>query len=414
MFIAFGAGLQYLLPLSAYTSKLLGLLFFFILIALLIFYLQKNHSLTNIWSLLVLIFSNTLLVKMSFENRPKLMVATFGFASFLLIYKNISSSKSALAAVFGSLAALSHLNGVIYIIAGFIVLLYCKEYHNLLIFSVVALLSLSFYFYDIWLFNGFATWQYQFGNDPATRDSLGLVNKLKVMVLYPKIFFESPEQIVLSLLLLALGWHCRAFLKYLNARVVVYFLALFLSFWVLTKSATAIYQVLFIPLSFVLIIEFYTIAVAKTKFSKLIYFTAVLYLCVGVVGNLQIVAQNNTNYLPAQFAKLRPILSTQRVGLVPLTFFFDQYPHYDRLLCQTNFELQMKYKKEKILTPNIFFDWASRNNVDFVVLDYLNNNAEYYPTRQTLQIGNYRRVYLDGQFGVYLVEGGYLEYILNV
>jgi hypothetical protein len=405
LFIALGAGLQYLLPLSPYTSKLSGLLFFCILVIFLLFYQRQNHPQTSNWLLIVLIFSNTLLVRMSFENRPELMVASFGFASFLLIYKDPNHVKSALAAFFASLAALSHLNGVIYIFAGFVLLVYGRNYRNLLIFSVVSIIVGSFYFYDIWQFDGFDVWWYQFSNDPATRDSMGVVNKLKVMASYPKLFFESPEQAALSLLLLALGWHCRALLKSLNPRLVVYLLALLLSFWLLTKSATAIYQVLFIPLFFVLIVELFTAVTAKkTKFSPPVYFASVLYLCVGIVGNLQIIIKNNTNYLPTQMANISAKIVSKKVGLVPLTFFFNEYTHYDKLLCQTNFELQMKYKKEKTLTQNMFFDWANQNKVDFVVLDYFNNNADYYPNPKMRQVGSFQRVYSDGQFAIYRLK----------
>ncbi len=182
----------------------------------------------------------------------------------------------------------------------------------------------------------------------------------------------------------------------------MYFLALFLSFWVLTKSATAIYQVLFIPLFFVLIIELYAKTTAlKTPLPKLIYCTALVYLCVGIVGNLQIITQNNTNYLPNRYALLKPIISTQKVGLVPLTFFFNEYTHYDRLLCQTNFELQMRYKNVKKPTQNMFFEWAKQNKVDFVVLDYLNNNADYYPIKDTPNLKSYNIIYSSNQFAVY-------------
>jgi hypothetical protein len=222
------------------------------------------------------------------------MVATLGFASFLLIYKDHNYLKSALAGVFAALSVLSHLNGLIYVVAGFMLLLYAKKYSNLLVFSTVALVCISLYFYDIWQFDGFKTWWYQFSNDPATRDSLGIGNKLKIMVSYPKIFFESPEQAALSLFVIALGWHRRRFLKHINAHLVVYASALFFSFWLLTKSATAIYQVLFIPTLFVLIIALY-VAIEEKRFSKFVYFTAILYLCVGIVGNSQIILKNNSN-----------------------------------------------------------------------------------------------------------------------
>jgi hypothetical protein len=257
LFIALGAGLQYLLPLSLYSAKLSGLIPFGILVVLLIYYQQKNHKQISIWLVLAFIFSNTLLVKMSFENRPELLVAMLGFASFLLIYKDISFLKSAGAGLFAGLALLSHLNGTIYIVAGFALLFYNKQYRNLFVFSIISIIVSCLYFYDIWLFDGFSTWQWQFMNDPATQSTIGIANKIRVILTYPKLFFESPEQAALSLLLLVLGWVCRPYFKSLNRGLVIYSLALFLSFWLLTKSATAIYQVLFIPTFFVLILGLY-------------------------------------------------------------------------------------------------------------------------------------------------------------
>ncbi len=401
LFIVVGAGLQYLLPLSPYMSKLLGLLFFGVLICLLLFYQQQNHKKIAIWLLLTLVFSDVLLVKMSFENRPELMVTTLGFGSFLLIYKNPSLSKSALAGLLAALALLSHLNGIIYILSGFALLLYYKEHRNLLVFSAVSLIVSSLYFYDIWQFNGLDSWWYQFSNDPATRDSLGGINKLKIMLSYPKIFFESPEQASLSLLVLVLGWHSRVYFSGLRRSLIVYSLVLVVSFWLFTKSVTAIYQVLFIPTFFVWCLELYALLVKNKQSNKVIYVMALLYVCVGIVGSVQIIAQNNSNYLPTQFASLRPNITTpKQVGLVPLTFFFNEYPHFDRLLCQTNFELQMKYK-DKTPTQILFFDWAKQNKADFVVLDYLNNNADYYPNKSTTTVQSYRRIYSDSQFAVY-------------
>jgi hypothetical protein len=333
-----------------------------------------------------------------------LLVATLGFASFLLIYRGTNLLKSASSGLFAGLALLSHLNGTIYIVAGFVVLLYYKQYRNLFIFSIISLFVGSLYFYDIWLLDGFRTWQWQFMNDPATQSTIGIANKIRVMLTYPKLFFESPEQAVLSLLLLVLGWVCFPYFKSFNRGLVVYSLALFLSFWLLTKSATAIYQVLFIPTFFVLILELHALLVKNNQINKATYVTVGLYVCVGVVGNLQIILKNNTNYLPDQFARLSTKITVKKTGLVPLTFFFNEYRHYDKLLCQTNFELQMKQQKRRTLTKKLFFDWAKQNKVDFVVLDYLNNNADYYPDKNTLNVEPYSLTYSDGQFAIYQLK----------
>jgi hypothetical protein len=103
-------------------------------------------------------------------------------------------------------------------------------------------------------------------------------------------------------------------------------------------------------------------------------------------------------------AELSTKIISKKTGLVPLTFFFNEYPHYERLLCQTNFELQIKQQKRGKPTKKLFFEWAKQNNVDFVVLDYLNNDAEYYPSRKVTQVIGYSLTYSDSQFAIYLVE----------
>jgi hypothetical protein len=64
----------------------------------------------------------------------------------------------------------------------------------------------------------------------------------------------------------------------------------------------------------------------------------------------------------------------------------------------------MKQQKRRILTRKLFFDWAKQNKVDFVVLDYLNNNADYYPDKNTLNVESYSLTYSDSQFVIYQLK----------
>ena len=399
LFIALGAALQYLFPLSPYTSKLSGLIFFIALIFLFKYYL-KNQSKIFFLLLLILIFSNTLLIKMSFENRPELMLTTLGFASFILIYNNNSLLKSGLSGILAGLAVLSHLNGLIYVSAGFVMLLCAKRYLDSCIFIITAILTSSLYFGDILYFNGFQTWWFQFRNDPATQNSFGFIEKIKVIITYPKLFFESPEQAVLTLLLIVLGWHCRKVLRQINTNLVVYALALFCSFWLLTKRASGIYQILFIPTIFAIILDLYSNSPRKS-FGKAVYIMVFLYLCVGIIGNSQIIYKNAVSHdLPQQYADLSKKITEKKVGIVPITFFFNEYPKYQRLLCQTNFELQSI--KEKNLTISQFVKWANQNNASFIILDYKNGYSNYYPVKGAVKIGDYKIIYSDNQFVVYV------------
>jgi branched-subunit amino acid transport protein len=121
---------------------------------------ERNANSRNILFILILIFSNRLLIKMSFENRPELMLAALGFGSFLCLQtKSATVSKSLLAGVLAGMAMLCHLNGIIYLIAGFGTLLYFRQYKNASYFALAGGLTGLVYFSDILLAdNGFSIW----------------------------------------------------------------------------------------------------------------------------------------------------------------------------------------------------------------------------------------------------------------
>jgi hypothetical protein len=407
LFIGLGAVLMRGLPVSLYVSKLSGLLPFLVLIAASIYYVRESGIKSNqktgaVWLLLLLFLANALVVRMSFENRPEMLVAALGFLSFLLLYPSQNQYfKIILSAILAGLALLTHLNGLIYVMAGFITLFIIKKYKLAFVFGFVATAVGSLYFYDIWQADGLQMWWFQMRNDPATQQSFGLLNKLKVMAAYPMLFFESPEQAGLSVLLLVVGWHYRLFIDRLNRSLVVYGLALFFCFWLITKSPTAIYQLLFVPTMLVFVVELY-IKSGNQKLTTPLKIVVVLYLIIGVVGSGQIIIKNTKAYLPAQYATLSTKIAKNQSGIVPLTFFFNEYSTQQKLLCLTNFELQMAQQKRTNLRSAMLFDWAATNQADFVLLDYLNDSANYYPQLGTPQIGLYHLLFSDKQFAIYI------------
>ncbi|TAE40941.1 MAG: hypothetical protein EAZ70_05900 [Runella slithyformis] len=410
LFILLGAFLTKLFPDNSYGIKLSGLLFFVLLVILLTNYVwQSKKSIEDfkikVLVVLLLLFGNTLLVRMSFENRPEMMVTTLGFCSFLLLK---SPSKQVytpiFAGIFAGLALLAHLNGVIFVLSGFLTLLLTKYATKALLFILAATFVSCFYFYDVLQTpNGLETWWFQFSNDPATQKSFGIYAKLKVLLSFPLIFVESPEQLALTVVLLVMLWVQRKNWVLLNKTLIIYTLSLLFCFWILTKSATAIYQVLFIPTMILLILELST---PVNDYSKafVLKIGIAFYLIVGVVGNLQIIIKN-AHYNPDRYAVVRNKIGDKAKGVVPINFFFNEYSHYPKLLCHTNYYVQVLLPAS-VNTPNSghFFEWAKKNKVTFVLFDYDNDYTAHYPDLIDSTENGYSRTYFGNGLALYEIQ----------
>ncbi|AEI48629.1 hypothetical protein [Runella slithyformis] len=387
LFIAVGALLLSVFPDSVYGAKLPGLLFFILLLSVMIYEVKRRrYSPINepLLLLLILLFGHALMVKMSFENRPEMMLIAFGFCSFCIIRSaRLRWQTVALGGSLAGLAALSHLNGIIFILAGFMTLLLTQPYRYALLFALFAGLTGSFYFYDVLTVpNGFETWWFQFRNDPATQNAFGWQAKLAVMLSFPTIFVESPEQLSLTVLLIGVLWFKRKQLSYLDKTLVIYSLSLLFSFWFITKRASGIYQVLFIPFMILLILE--TVYKKPEKsipaYLKMVFF---LYVLVGVAGNAMVIHSNRREYLPNTYAELRKNIPAHTAGVVPLTFFFNEYKHYPTLLCYTNFDLQMLQRKPATVPDShSFFQWAAANHAHLFCLIMTSTALFIFPKKE--------------------------------
>ncbi len=401
LFLLVGAVLIRVFGYHLPVVQFVGFICFCVLVAQLIYYVRQREQFHPAWYVLAvlgLVFGNRVLVRMSFENRPELMLAALGFGSFLCLQsRRLTMPKTTLAGLLAGMALLAHLNGVIYLVAGLGLLLYRRQYKNGLVFAVAGGLTGLLYFADVLQAeNGLAVWYYQFRNDPATQDAFGLGAKLLVMLTYPKLFFESPEQAALSLLLVFLLWHQRRFIKTGNTALNVYALCLLVTFWVLTKKSSGTYLPLFMPFMLALVYELYS---QKPFKNMALHVVLALYFVIGLVGTVEIIYKNFTQpYLPVAYERLRSQIGSGRSGLVPLTFFFNEYERYRRLLSSENY----KHHARPGITPAAdMATWARHRNVDFILMDYAYRPEYFYPEPGTKALPYYRLTYFDNRFAVY-------------
>lgn len=400
LFLIFGAGLIKVFGFGLPTVQLVGLIPFLILLAEIVTYIRQENKLNPIYFILlvfILIFSNRVLIRLSFENRPELMLAALGFGSFLCIKSTANSKgRAALAGLLAGLAMLCHLNGVIYLIAGMGTYLYTRRFNEAVIFALVGGLTGIAYFIDIiQASNGFSIWYDQFRQDPAIQNAFGWYSKLIVLLTFPKMFFESPEQAALPGLLLFMVWHQRQFIRRLPRILTLYSLILLVSFWIITKHGSGSYMPLFMPFMLIILYELYQ----SQPFTNWALNTVlVAYFIIGIYGTLEIIDKNYTlGNFPAAYQKLRPYIPANSTGLVPLTFFFNEYEHYSRLLCHENFTYYSARQED-------FPIWANEHKADFILLDYEYRRESFYPEPGTTNLPHYKLKHFDGRFAVYINE----------
>jgi hypothetical protein len=398
LFLAFGSLMVIVFGPNLLTFQFCGLVFFLILLAEIIFYI-KSRRLPNtsflILGTLLLIFSTTLLVSLSFKNRPEMMVAALGFGSFLLLSNDkINPTKTLSAGLLAGLATLAHLNGIIFVLGGIGMLLHSRSYNHLKLFLFSSGITCSLYFMDVLLVhNGWQTWVNQFINDPALSHAFDPKTKMLQMLSYPLIFFG--RRFPVSLLLCYLLFVQRKHIKQLPNLITVYSFVTFLSFWLITKSNNDIYVVLFSPFIFCIIVELYTLRPFSNIVAKAIIGAVVF---AGIYGSFKLIQRNQiSEYIPISYKNLELHLPIDEKGVVPITFFFNEYPKFENLLASTNYQIQ----KELWQTVESYEAWALRNGAEFILLDHKYDTESYFPRLGTKRIGAFRLYCSDGRFSIY-------------
>lgn len=198
--------------------------------------------------MIVLLSTPVLFSRMHFY-RPELLVALLGFASFYSLRVYLENGRSIfllLAGGLAGLATLGHLNGLIFIAAGLILLLFRHQYRGLVLFGIVAAITCSFYTVDsigsldrLW-------YQFTHNQGDQARD-LGLTSPLFNLLSEHKRLFRSPMIGGITVLyLIALFDQIRT-RRFLADPINLYSLLLIICLGLTGHNKTAKYGVLLFP-----------------------------------------------------------------------------------------------------------------------------------------------------------------------
>lgn len=250
---------------SAPVLKSVSLIYFLMFIGLSYWYLVRRRAWLNKDEYLVfllLLSACPLVFDLAFVFRPEIPMMFFGFLGFIFLYESVTAEKHAawLAVGAGAAAGLCfdfHLNGLIFVASGFILLLLRKRYGSLPAFIAGCILTGGLYFYDFNGSYGLSFWFSQIEGSPfhAARTA-GYFNWktifLSLFTEHLRFFHSAVESSfsLMALVIIAAGWRSLRKMPVLAS----YTLLLIAFLAVLSLYKTSKYMVVYLPFIMMMIV----------------------------------------------------------------------------------------------------------------------------------------------------------------
>ncbi|QKZ11233.1 ArnT family glycosyltransferase [Spirosoma sp. KUDC1026] len=398
LFIYAGALVMKLFGFSLPASKLLTT-FCALIAGYLIWVYNQRASKKQQLLALILYFGCGAIIRYFSINRPEIMCMLFGLGSYLALDRpNNKPSNVLLAGCLAGLAALTHLNGIIYLVAGAGWLLVKTNWRAVIWFSLFGGLTLSIYGLDALADNQFNAMLDQFVNDPATQSNFKLIDKLYVMLNYHQLFFHSHGEVPLSVLVLLCVLIFRRALS-LSQSVPLYLTLLIVAFWLLTKSNFDFYYILFVPWFVLLASQCLTVYLPDSPVWQQRAGTGVLIIYYGfALFSIGKVLEENytTRYVPAYNNTLAQHMPDRQTKVIaPISFFFGQIENY-RI-----HGLSYYSAKHETASLEEFFRLAAQENAKYVVSDGYKTASYVIPLDVPDRIGTYQLIFRDDMTSIY-------------
>ncbi|MHC1774523.1 MAG: ArnT family glycosyltransferase [Lentimicrobium sp.] len=371
---------------SLFTIKSVSLLWLSIFLLVFIGYVRRNMGNDAAWFALLITISNALIFQYSFVFRPEILVMTLGFLSYLFLDRYLKGEYVYIllitSGLFAGLAAASHLNGLIFMAAGAVLLLVKKHFKAAIIFSLFTLPAFSVYFFDFTSRYDVYYWLYQINDSPALHKSTILPSSIAFL---GKIFnehlrfFHSPKEISFSLLFLFI-----LLVNYRNLKsegnLMKYLLLLVIFLSLLAVHSTSKYILLYLPYIVLIILKsFHNFYHNRNNLLSLRWgittpgaykSTLVLigiYLVINMVWNTGIAIKKFDPGKNRQLSLKHMGNNTANLNiLAPMTFIFNEIGHYKRI--QSDLSIVEMQKAGKGLSGLSFLSYADSLQINYLII----------------------------------------------
>jgi hypothetical protein len=380
-----GALLINIFGFSLYSLKVVALIYFSLF--LIVFYkftYKKLFTPTEFYFALLLLLSNALLFDFSFVFRPEILIMFFGFLSYIFLNKSMQDHKTSyyniiLSGIFAGFCVFTHLNGIIFILSGSLVLILNKKIKQLIVYNLATIPVIIFYFYDFTQKYNLSFWFYQLNQTPShdrTPNVPFYITSITNLLNEHLRFFHSPREMSLTLLLIASVFLSFKYLKqYKNLMIYTLFLIILLP--ILSVHKATYYMIIYMPYLIIIIVlsfrnlrrNYYSnnnVNPFKSGYLALIVFV-VIYVSTNLIYDIQTSMNKFSAYDNSLLSKKFIKEDTHRCNIIaPMDFMFNEIENFNRIqgeICYT--EMQ---KLNKNIFRDGFLDLATTNNIDYIIL----------------------------------------------
>lgn len=407
------AALMSVLGESIWAVKITSLLFILAGLALLVRYFRGSREAQ--WLAAILYLGSGAIMMFGFSGRPEVMVMTCGLGSYMALVLPAAGPRrfAALAGALAGLAALAHLNGIVYLVAGGGWLLLQRgpdgriSWARVWAFSLAGGAVFGLYFLDAAVLGKLPVLVSQFLHDPVNGSNLTIRHKLEVMAEFFSIFTHSDAELPITILFASAVLLVLVGRRPAGPRVspaLRYLLLLLVTFWLLTKSATAYYQLLFVPFFIIVSVECVLQARELPVWRRQLLLLLFALYPVGTLLRARYLWHENVTYPHPQLenTKLAAHMPCKGVKVIaPLDFIFGQFDHYT-IHGLTIFAYMSDGEFGGNMPVEKFFEVADKEDATYVVADYRTfNNAYHIKPDAPVRIGKYQRIYQTQWYGLY-------------
>jgi len=371
-----GALLTKLFGFSIYILKSISLVYLLLFIVIFYYYNQRKKLLRPIEyaGVILVLLANALIFDISFVFRPEIPLMCLGFLSYCFIDQTLNSDSkigwyALIGGLFAGLCFSTHLNGIIFAFAGFIVLVFNKKYIQSILFGVGTLITSAIYFYDFTSKYNLKFWLYQLNETPS-HDRLsnlpyGLSYLMNLANEHMR-FFHSPIEISLSILLIFSFIVARKHLKD-HKNMILYTIILMVSLAVFSVHKTSKYMLLYLPYLSILLVLSSRYIFGLNIPKKIGIGLFVLYLLINGFYNIRLTNEKFSATENQKIVKQYIMEDPKNLQIIaPMTFIFNQITEFKSIqseLCYSELE-----KNDTSIYQKGFLNKAHSFNRDYIIL----------------------------------------------
>lgn len=372
LFIWIGALAIKVFGFTWYLFKIIPLVFLILFLFLFDKFLKREGLEDFKYLAFAILIINYFIFFYSFYFRPEVVQMFFGFLSYYLLTMGLKKSQTYvfIAGILAAACALIHLNGLMFLAAGGILLLVRKEFKLTLLFSAGGVIGLFFYFIEILSVDKFQLFLDQLLHDPNIKDdSLGFFHPFKKVLNEHQRLFRGPKEITMTAFpLVALIFNFR-FLKKNYFNILIYTATLIIFLAIVAHGITPKYSLVYYPFFILIFLYSFKNNVVPKYYPRIISGLVVVYVITQAVFLVPIFTKSAN--IPKRSEHLSSFIDKKHAKVLATdTFIFDQLPNYD-----INSFLGYRYKRFNYeefnpdeLPASDLFEFARFHERDYILV----------------------------------------------